>query len=74
MLIVKLALENYRVHHVLLEKKRSVGGGHLKKALDDYDDVAVVHPNAKYSIKIKIEDLLTSVYGKNPDEGGSSEK
>jgi hypothetical protein len=76
--IVRLALgvhcpgvgsRNYGVRHIKVEKKRSGGGGHRKKALDDYDDM-VVHSDAAYSVKVKTEDSLSRVEGKNPAKVG----
>jgi hypothetical protein len=73
MLIVKSALgvhcpgvgsRNYGVRHIKVDRKRSGGGGHRKKALDDYND-AVVHPDTKHSVKMKIEDSLARADGKN---------
>jgi hypothetical protein len=60
---------NYGLRHVQVEKKRSGGGGYRKKALDDYDD-AVVHPDAEYSARVKIEHSLSRVEGKNPGKVG----
>ena len=76
--IVRLALgvhcpgvgsRNYGIRHIPVVKKRSGGGGHRKKALDDYDD-AVVHPDAECSVKIKIDDSLSRAEGKNPGKVG----
>jgi len=59
----------YATCHIPVVTKRSGGGGHRNKALDDYDD-AVVHPDAECSVEIKIEDSLSRAEGKNPGKAG----
>jgi hypothetical protein len=69
--IVRLALgvhcpgvgsRNYGVRYAKVDNKRSGGGGHRKKAADDFDDIAI-HCDAVLSVKVKTEDSLSRASG-----------
>jgi hypothetical protein len=54
---------NYGVWYVKVDKKSSGGGGHRKKAVDDFDDIAIHCNAAVFSVKVKTEDSLSHATG-----------